>query len=115
MNTVCHIEFEVTDFDRAQSFFEAVFGWSFREFGPMRVFSAGESHIGGLFKADVVKPMTFTAIWIQVEDVEACAGRASTSGGTTLKGKYEIPGVGWGAEIADPDGNPIGLVEFPKG
>lgn len=114
MNTVCHIEFEVTDFDRSQKFFESVFGWTFREFGPMRVFGAGDQHVGGLFQAEAVRPMSFTAIWIDVEDVAATTAKAAPSGGSVLKEKYEIPGVGWGAEIADPDGNPIGLVEFPK-
>ncbi|MBI5708488.1 MAG: VOC family protein [Armatimonadetes bacterium] len=112
MNTVCHIEFECTNFDRSQSFFEATFGWQFREFGPMRVFASGDDHVGGLFQTDSVTPASFTAIWIQVEDVTATAQKAGSAGGQVVRERYEIPGVGFGAEIKDPDGNPIGLVQF---
>ena len=40
-NTVCHIEFDVTDIARSQSFYAALFGWSFRAFGDMVALQAG--------------------------------------------------------------------------
>ncbi len=115
MNGVCHIEFESTDFARSRKFYEDLFGWSFREFGPMMVFGNGEGHVGGLSKAETVHPMPFTSVWLQVADVDAVLAKAPGVGGSVLKEKYQTPEVGWCAEIADPDGNPIGVVQFPEG
>jgi predicted enzyme related to lactoylglutathione lyase len=112
LGSVCHIEFPVTDFDRSQRFYEGMFGWSFREFGPMRVFGSGEDHIGGFMKVEHPVPMSFTQLWIQVDDVEAVLARSESCGGKVLSAKKPVPSVGWSAEVADPDGNPVGIVQF---
>ena len=42
MNNVCHIEFYVTDLDKAQAFYGGLFGWDFRSFfDGMIVFGIG--------------------------------------------------------------------------
>lgn len=114
-NTVCHIEFPVTDMDRGRRFYEGLFGWNFREFGPsMVVFGTDEGHVGGLSKADKVEPSPFTHIWIQVSDVDPYLAKAPGLGERVVREKYDIPHVGHGGEISDPDGNPIGLVQFAE-
>lgn len=114
MNNVCHIEFAVTDMDRAQSFYAAIFGWTFREFmgGQMRVFGTGDDHVGGLMLESDVKPGRTPSIWFQVADLNAMVAAALANGGTVLAERSEVPGVGWSAQVADPDGNPVGLVEY---
>lgn len=113
LNTVCHIEFDVTDLDRSQAFYEGLFGWAFQEFmgGTMRVFGLGDDHIGGLTKRDAVAPGMSPSIWFQVEDVAATLERVTRLGGTVLSGREAVPGVGFTAQVADPDGNPVGLVQ----
>lgn len=114
LHTVCHIEFDAVDMDRAQAFYEAVFGWTFREFmgGAMRVFGTGETHVGGLMKVESVKAGTSPSVWLHVEDCDATVAKALAAGGAVMKAKDEVPGVGWSAQFSDPEGNPVGIVQF---
>jgi predicted enzyme related to lactoylglutathione lyase len=114
-NTVCHIEWEVTDLDRAQSFFGGLFDWKFQSFGDtMVVFGTGEHHIGGLTKVETARPGYSPSVWIEVDDVEVYCAKARHLGGTVVSEKSPVPNVGWSATVADLDGNPVGLVEFEK-
>jgi predicted enzyme related to lactoylglutathione lyase len=112
-NQVCHIEWTVTDLVRAQRFYAAMFDWSFQEFGSdMVVFGAGTEHIGGLTKAETVSIGTSPSVWIETDDIDAQLEKALALGGVCASPKSPVPGVGWSAVAADPDGNPIGLVQF---
>ena len=56
MNTICHIEYYVTDLEKSQAFYGGLFGWDFRSFiDGMVVFGIGDQHIGGLMKTDKVE------------------------------------------------------------
>lgn len=113
MNTVCHIELQTIDMDRSQAFYEALFGWTFREFYPgMRVFGAGDEHIGGLMLADKVEAGRSPSIWIKVQNLDDMLAAICSAGGAVASPKTEVPTVGWSAEITDPDGNYVGLVEY---
>ncbi len=114
MNTVCHIEFPATDLERSRRFYEELFGWQFREFGPMLVFGTADGHVGGLTKADTVQPAPFTHVWIRVPDLDDYLARTPILGGTVVRPKHDLPEVGWSAEVADPDGNPVGLVQYDE-
>ncbi len=115
MHHVCHIEWDVTDLGRAQKFYGAIFDWTFAEFGgEMVVFSNGGEHIGGLMRVDRVQPGSSPSVWIQVASVDETALRAQAAGGTLLKPKSPVPGVGWSAVVGDHDGNPVGVVEFER-
>ena len=80
----------------------------------MVVFGAGDSHVGGLFKVDCVTPATYAVAWIAVENVDATLAAAVAAGGAIRAPKQAVPSVGWSGEFADPDGNPIGVVQFEK-
>ena len=113
MNTVCHVEFDSTNLERSQKFYEGLFGWKFRAFtDSMVVFGTDEGHVGGLEKVEGVTPGTSPSIWFQVSDVDAYVAKVSGLGGRVLKEKSAVPHVGWSAQVADPDGNPVGLVQF---
>ena len=113
MNTVCHIEFGVTDMDRAEAFYKGLFGWTFRAFTPtMRVFGQGDDHIGGLTLVDKVEPGRSPSVWLQVESLDATLARVEALGGRPLSPKSEVPGTGWSADFEDPDGNYVGIVEY---
>lgn len=113
-NRICHVEFEVTDLERAQHFFEVLFGWTFRPFGDMVVFGAGEDHVGGLTKVDAPRPGGTPSVWFDVEDLDGVLAKAAGMQAKVLAEKHPLPGIGYSAQIADPDGNPVGLVEFAK-
>jgi len=114
MNTICHIEIMTKDLDRAQAFYAGVFeNWTFRSFIPgMTIFGVGETHIGGLMLADEVTTGNSPSVWVQVEDLDATLSRVLAKGGTVTSEKSEVPSVGWSAAFADPEGSPIGVVQY---
>jgi uncharacterized protein len=114
MNTLCHVEYFVTDLDRAQRFYEGIFGWEFREYmgGTMRVFGIGETHIGGLMRRDTVAPGESPSLWFQVASLDESCARATAHGGRVVGERSEVPGVGWSIQVSDPDGNLVGLVQY---
>jgi hypothetical protein len=114
-NMICHVEWQSTDLQVSQRFFEGLFGWTFRAFGDsMVVFGLGDSHIGGLSKVDTVEAGASPSIWIEVDDLDEQVARGLQLGGRLSRGKEPVPGVGHSAEIIDPDGNRVGLVQFDR-
>lgn len=115
MHTICHIEFEVTDLERSQAFFQGLFGWNFKQFmETMVVFYNGETYIGGLMKVDKVSPGGSPSIWFDVESIDEMIEKAKSLGSSVLEPKSEVPTVGWSAVVSDPDGSRVGMVEFKK-
>lgn len=114
-NTFCHIEWFVTDLAKARKFYEGLFEWKFQEFGSeMIVFGTGDQHLGGLSKKDAVQPGDSPSVWLEVDDLLAYCAKAPGLGGSVIREKTDLPGVGYTAQLADPDGNHVGLVEFAK-
>lgn len=112
-NTICHVEFDVTDLQRSQAFFGAIFDWTFRSFGEeMVVFGVGEQHLGGLMKVEQVVPGNSPSIWVEVVDIESTLAKAEKAGGKIVKTKSEVPNVGWSGQFSDLDGNSVGIVQF---
>lgn len=115
LHQVCHIEWDVTDLGAAQKFFGSLFNWSFREFGDsMVVFASGDNHIGGFMKKEHVEAAMSPSVWIEVEAIEPYLAKALAAGGTVVSEKTPVPGVGWSAQLGDPDGNVVGIVHFEK-
>ena len=114
MNTVCHIEIMTRDLAKAQDFYSAVFpSWTFKSFGDeMVVFGVGENHVGGLMKSDAVAPGNSPSVWLQVDEIEPVLIRATQAGGAVACDKISVPSVGWSAQFTDPEGTPIGIVQF---
>lgn len=115
-NTVCHIEFEVTDLDRSVAFYKRLFDWTFADFPipNMRIFGYEDKHIGGLMKADSVNPGGSPSLWFRVKDLDAMVSKAQSLGGSVVAPKSEVPNVGWSACVSDPDGNPVGMVQYSE-
>ncbi len=113
MNTICHIEYYVTDLDKAQAFYGGLFNWDFRSFvDGMVVFGIGDQHIGGLMKTDKVEAGRSPGIWFKVEDLDEKVATTLAMGGSTPNEKNPVPGVGWPITVRDPDGNDVGFVQF---
>jgi predicted enzyme related to lactoylglutathione lyase len=114
-NTICHIEIEVADMDRAQQFYQGLFGWRFSSFIPdMRVFGIGDKHIGGLMKVEQVRPGFSPSVWFRVQNLDNSLQQAQALGGSIEAEKIEVPSVGWSGVIRDLDGNMIGLVQYTE-
>jgi predicted enzyme related to lactoylglutathione lyase len=78
----------------------------------MRVFGLGDKHIGGLMLKPAVTPGTSPSLWFQVANLEEAMAKAEQLGGRVISGKSPVPRVGHSAQLADPDGNPVGIVEY---
>ena len=112
-NNLCHVEYLVRDLDRAQAFYQGLFGWDFAAFGDdMRVFGLQGTHIGGLAKRETVNAGDSPSLWFQVENLDAMMSRAVALGGQIASERSEVPSVGWSGVVTDPDGNAVGLVQY---
>lgn len=108
-----HIEFLVRDLDRAKAFYGRLFDWQFSQFTPtMVVFGTDAGHIGGFQQAESFTPGDTPSVWFQVAEIEPLIQIAGANGGTLIEPKGEVPGVGWSAQITDPDGNRVGFVQY---
>ncbi len=114
LNTVKWWELPVSDIAAAQTFYSAVFGWTYTSFGDDDSY-AGITYdgqlIGGLYRADdVVGGDPTVRTYINVGDLEATFAAAEAAGGSVRTPRTEIGGdMGWWAELSDPDGRWIGL------
>ena len=116
---VVHFEIPADDEDRARQFYSAVFGWSFQVMPEMeyslalttpmdeqgRPVTAGSIN-GGLFRRG---EFTAPVITVGVDDIEAVLAEITARGGAVVRGRMEVPGMGWNAYIKDSEGNVIGL------
>jgi uncharacterized protein len=109
----CHIEWQVTDLDKAKAFYGGLFGWSFEAFGDdYAMFKTPNKELGGgLMKMKEVKPGQSPMIYIDVESIEPYLTKAVKVGGSVMIGKTEIPNMGWFAILLDPDQNGVGIFE----
>ncbi|MCC6741894.1 MAG: VOC family protein [Planctomycetia bacterium] len=107
----CHIEIPTTSPKKAKDFYGALFGWTFRDVPELNyvIFSTGEGGVGGgLWNPPQGIPRQITN-YVLVEDVRAMADKVVSLGGKTVTPRTEVPGHGWFALVADPDGNVLGL------
>ena len=52
------------------------------------------------------------ALWlayVEVDDIDASTAKVKALGGTVMRDKTEVPGMGWLAIIVDPTGAHLGL------
>lgn len=100
-----------TDVESAKTFYSTVIGWNMQFFpggSDYTILSAGTIGIGGIMAippgaAERGAPACWQG-YIGVDDVDAQADRAASTGGTILSAPADIPNVGRFAVLADPQG-----------
>jgi predicted enzyme related to lactoylglutathione lyase len=121
-NAVNWFEIYTSDFERAKSFYSAVFECKLTD---MPVDSERHSRMlystfpnnqnsegagGALVKLDVVKPgIGGTLVYFYSADIDAELSRVETAGGKIIRPKMNIGDFGFIALIEDTEGNLIGL------
>ncbi len=112
-HSVCHIEWHVTDFEKTETFYGGLFGWTFKAWGEEYLIYMGpEGGVnGGFVKVPEVKAGSSPIIYILVEEIEPYLEKAKELGGDVWEGKTEIPEVGWFAIIKDPFGNAVAVFQ----
>jgi predicted enzyme related to lactoylglutathione lyase len=108
-----HFEIPVDDPDRAEAFYNKVFGWTFQRFDGAPEYygmaSTGDGNPGingALFQR---RPDSATTLTMSVPSIEDAIATAEANGGKVVVGKTPIPGMGYFANITDTEGNVIGV------
>jgi predicted enzyme related to lactoylglutathione lyase len=108
---VVHFEIEARDPEAMRSFYTELFNWEIAD-GPIMTIAAGiggpepgpGGHIRGSDRSGV-------NLYIQVRDLRATLDKTAELGGTVLVEPFDPPGQPTLAAIADPEGNPVMLVQ----
>ncbi len=120
-----HFEIHASDLDRAQLFYETLFGWRFQPWGNddyrlIMTGGDGPGIDGGMMRRHGPapaggEPLTSWVCTVDVDDVDAYVERALAGGGSIAVPKMAIPGVGWLAYVKDGEGNILGMMQEDKG
>lgn len=126
MPKVVHFEIPAEDLERAKGFYGSVFGW---QLDTMPMPSGGEytsvmttpvdeqtqmptepgAINGGMMVRDDTTPAP--VITIDVESIDDALAQVESNGGSTVRARTAIPGMGAFAYFKDPEGNVMGLWE----
>lgn len=104
-----YIEFEVTDMQLAQRFFEAAFGWKFNAYGPgyAGIQKQGGGEVGGLRLTDSI--VTGGALVILYSaDLDGSLDAVRAAGGDVVREPFDFPG-GRRFHFRDPSGNELAV------
>jgi predicted enzyme related to lactoylglutathione lyase len=119
---VVHFEIPADDPDKLSRFYGDLFGWQIQKV-PME---NGEYHMastvetdeqgmptqagainGGIYKRQ--SPEQRPVNYVNVESVDEYVRKATDLGAHLLLGKTPVPGMGYLAQLTDPQGNPFGV------
>lgn len=118
---LAHFAINADDVGATRRFYEQVFGWQFRPWGPpefFHVYTAEGERPGAIGALQGRRTFTggIQAVGLEctvaVDDADAAAHRALAAGGRVLMDRTTISGVGDLVFLCDPSGNPIGAMRF---
>ena len=107
-NRIDYVEIPVTDVPRARAFLEAMFGWTFREWGDDYLsFSDGRLN-GGVRKSDESAPAPGVLLVFYSANLERDIERVQELGGTISQQIFSFPG-GRRFHFVDPVGTEFAI------
>ena len=123
MRKIVHFEIPADDEDRARTFYREAFGWQLQEMPELQYTIVMTTPVdqqtqlptepgainGGLMKrsSDTPSPV----LTVDVESIDDSLKQIEAGGGSTVKPRTEIPGMGAFAYFKDTEGNVMGLWE----
>jgi uncharacterized protein len=125
-HTIVHFEIPADDPERAAEFYRELFGWDIKKYegsaaGGIEYWMVKTVPTdpdgrptrpgvnGGLMRR--MYPNQPLVNYINVENVDEAVSRAEQLGAKILMGKTPVPGMGWFAQLNDPEGNLIAVWE----
>ncbi len=120
-NNLASFAIHVDDVDRARTFYEAVFDWTFEPWGPpgfYLIHTGDEASPGvqGLMQKRLTprsgEGLNGFEVTFAVDDVDAIAARVEANGGSITMHKAPIPTVGTLIRFLDTEGNDVGAMEY---
>ncbi|MEM9064838.1 MAG: VOC family protein [Planctomycetota bacterium] len=120
-NHVAHFAITADNPERAKTFYETVFGWTFEPWGPPQfwLINTGEGGIRGALQKRT-EPATGGGLegfecTIAVADVDATTKAIRDAGGDAPNEPFEIPTVGRVTMFRDTEGNRVGAMQYVEG
>jgi uncharacterized protein len=114
-NLIRHFEVEADDLERAKRFYERVFGWAIRPWGPPNYYliDAGDGMSGDIRERSIPKVSGNVGFvcTIVVEDLQASKAAVVANGGTIVVPEFTIDGVGDLLYFTDTEGHRVGLMQ----
>ena len=121
MPRVIHFEIQADNPERAVTFYEKIFGWTFNKWaGPMDywlITTGPDSQPGingGLMKrmaAQNMDSMNAYVCTIDVSNLDESVKQVLSAGGSMAMPKQAVPGVGWLAYCKDTENNIFGMMQ----
>lgn len=108
-------ELATSDVEGAKSFYAELLGWTTEDMdmGPGGTYTmfkrAGDEQAAGAMPLPEGVPHPYWMSYIGTDDVDACAGRVKSSGGTILMEPMDVMSVGRLAVARDPQGAVFGI------
>jgi len=107
---VVHFEIGCRNAAKTQAFYAKLFDWKIEPYGPAGMIQTGASGgIQGHINALGHEPHNYTIVYVQVDDLQKYLDKAGQQGGKTVVPPTEVPGMGYFAWFADPEGTIVGL------
>ncbi len=99
-----------------RAFYGAVFDWRFDDASlpGYTLIDAGGEPSGAIFPKPDSAPGPCLNIYFQVADIDTTLHRVTENGGRIVVNKTRIPGTGFFAMFADPEGLVVGIMQ-PQG
>jgi len=104
-------ELVTSDQKSSGAFFSQLFGWSCKEvdagpFGIYTLFQLNGQDVAGMMNPtpDTPGKGSFWHSYIAIEDIELCAKRTPSLGGSVVVPPHDVPDVGRVCVVADPTG-----------
>lgn len=122
MAHVAHFAINADDLPAARRFYEKVFGWTFKAWGPPGFYmidtgAAVAPVLGSLQGRRELVPGQRTIgfeVTLSVDSIEDTERAVAAAGGRVIMARSIIAGVGALTWFADPDGNVFGAMQYDR-
>lgn len=121
-HTIVHFEIPADDPEALSAFYRDMFGWRIEpmpgggEYWSIETVPVDANGLpteqgvnGGMMRR--VTPQQTPVNYIYVESVDEAVTKARALGAAVIVEKMEVPGIGWFAQLIDPQGNPFAVFQ----
>jgi predicted enzyme related to lactoylglutathione lyase len=123
MRKVVHFEIPADDVERAKRFYGTLFGWQLEDMPEMGYTIVRTTEVdeqtqlptepgainGGMMQRSAETPTP--VLTVDVDSIDGALKQVESAGGSVVRPRTEIPGMGAFAYFKDPEGNTLGLWE----
>ena len=105
-----YVEFPAKDIPATKAFFQTVFGWEFKDYGPDYVAFANQGINGGFYKSELcsIREQGAALVVLYSNDLEATQENVEQAGGVISTPIFSFPG-GRRFHFLEPSGNELAV------